>query len=234
MTARRIAQTNVAIKATHVIIGGSVFPWAAKAPYVAAGKSTLGALEYNDEHDVVKCHVCGDWLALIGTHLSSDGITAAQYKRDYGLRMTTSLCAPSVSAKLSRAVRVRLRSPVTRMRAVSATKGRGRPKGHETGVAEDRNLKNLCQAQLRHRVLELAVSLGGTPTGDDLRAAGIASNCLRRTFGVTAQAFMASLGLTPNRQGGGDRRNRKHTLRQPLPPQDQMLRVAEAGLFSPA
>jgi hypothetical protein len=41
------------VSATHVIIGGLVFPWEAKAPYVPSGHSILGGLEYNAGADLI-------------------------------------------------------------------------------------------------------------------------------------------------------------------------------------
>jgi predicted transcriptional regulator len=217
------------IKATHVIIGGVVFPWAAKAPYVAAGKSLLGALEYNDEHDLIKCHVCGGWFMRVGRHVShSDGISGAEYKREFGLMKGTALCTPSFRVRLSRHARHAKIGDATRLPHRKTLDMPSR-----SGSAEGRNLKNLCQAQLRHRVLQLAVSLNGTPTVNDLRTAGIHGRAIQTAFGMTASAFMRSLGLTPNRPKTGHSNGHSKTLRQPLPPQNQILRSAEAGVFAP-
>jgi hypothetical protein len=221
-----VRKTITKVKATHVIIGGVVFPWAAKAPYVAAGKSILGGLEYNDEHDLIKCHVCGGWFVSVGKHLETDGINAAAYKRDFGLLKKTGLCTPSHSIQ---SARIGKRSGnVARLRN---GKRPGRKAGNVSfGCAEERNLQNLCQAQIRHRVMELAIRLNGTPTQRDLTSVGIRQASIERAFAMNTTAFMRSLGLTPNRSG----QCKQGIIRQPLPPQNQMLRVAEAGLFSPA
>src|SRR4051812_44274200 len=82
------------LEATHVLIGGIVFPRAEKAPYVMSGHSVLGGLEYNEEKDRVKCHKCGNWFRRLGRHLSQvEGISSSQYKRDHGLRQSTTLAS---------------------------------------------------------------------------------------------------------------------------------------------
>lgn len=80
------------VEATHVLIRGMVFPWAAKAPYVASGRSVLGALEYNLEKDLVRCHVCGLWFTRLYLHLEkAEGMSPESYRSTYGLNQLTLL-----------------------------------------------------------------------------------------------------------------------------------------------
>lgn len=222
------------VTATHVIIGGIVFPWSEKKPYVIAGKSVSGALEYNQEHDVLKCHVCGEWRQVLAKHISSDGVTPKEYRQTYGLRYDTSLSAPRVRekrAQISKANSACLIGHGTFGTAEHMNKARAASaltrKSQNTHCRETTNLKMLCAAQIRVRVLRIAVELNGTPTIKELQARGINSGVIRLTFGLNHSDFMRSLGLLPNHNKGG------RMVREGLPPQTQIMREEDAGLMSP-
>lgn len=211
------------IKATHVIIGGCVFPREAKAPYVPSGYSVLGALEYNPTKDLLKCHICGGWFKMLGTHIrQSDGISADAYRRTYGLNMHSSLATPSFNAAKSKVAK---RS--THLRKFQFKTGRTVTKAPNVGIrntAETMNLRQLCQAQIRSRVFALACSLGGTPTAADLAGIQIHPSVFRRALGQTMAQLLVSMGLTPNRAGSSSRGG-KGIVREPIPPS---LREASA------
>jgi len=189
------------VQATHILIGGIVFPWADKAPYVTSGHSTLGALEFNAQQDVVRCHVCGWWFHTLGAHIrKSEGISPSDYRKAYGLNSTTGLCAPSHS-KRARKLLITRKKRLTFSREALA-KGHRAKRAATPNTAETRNLKNLCQAQIRARVRLLAIQVNGTPTIADLNGAGLSHMTVRRTFQMSISKFMESLGLSRNTSWG--------------------------------
>ena len=220
---KRAAVPEDSVSATHVLIGGLSFPWAAKAPYVASGKSILGAIEYNEAEGLIKCHVCGKWMQSVGHHVRQDGVTPREYRRDFGLRLSSRLAAP-LAVERRRVASQHLQSTSTKAERVARL--RAAPRG-KTGVApgydgqaEVRNLRSLCYAQIRARVLALGVNLGGTPTRRDCRDAGITPKVISATFQMSYTEFIKSLGFTPNRKGGFHKR----AAREPIP--ESMRRLA--------
>jgi hypothetical protein len=85
---------------THIIISGTMFPWAEKAPYVRSGESVLGAVEYDAKTDRIKCHECGEWEAHVGIHLKAHGDNAKAYRLRHGLNIGSPLCGPGRSRAL--------------------------------------------------------------------------------------------------------------------------------------
>jgi predicted transcriptional regulator len=200
------------IKATHVIIGGIVFPWEAKAPYVPSGKSVLGALEYNQAEDKIKCHACGGWYQQLSRHLgNTDGISARQYKIEAGLNQDTGLRVPHL--RLANRLAAKRKTGL-----IPHRKKAGCPGKHQRSLnhrAEDQNLRMLCQAQIRQRIMQLALTLGCTPAVKDLIAAGLNPAPVTRSMGMSLSSVMRSLGLMPNTSPVP---GRKGGFRQPLPP----------------
>jgi hypothetical protein len=191
----------MSIQATHIIIGGTVFPWAAKAPYVPSGHSSLGALEFNMQKDLLKCHECGTWVRCLAQHIKIHGISAREYKRDRGFNVKTALLTPTLRS-ISYCSPRRIKT-FEKNRCVDVTKLRAKKQlTHDTkNTAETRNLKNLCQAQIQRRVADLAIKLSGTPTTREIIKSGIPSSTFLYVFGMTVSKFMASFGLEPNRKG---------------------------------
>ena len=59
----------------------------------------FGVLAEDPDGDTVQCHVCGDWYALVGAHANkTHGLRAAEYRRAFGLRMSTPLASTSYRA----------------------------------------------------------------------------------------------------------------------------------------
>ncbi len=195
------------IKATHVIIAGCVFSREEKEPYVPSGASVLGALELDAEHNVVKCHVCGEWFTALGCHVRSvDGISPAEYRATYGLNADTALCSPQYQEARAKQAK---RNTAFRMSQVRLGAKPSLSNQTPRNTAELRNLRMLCQAQIRRRVHNLAIELGGTPRKPELKRAGLHNKVFRQAFDMTMNAFMQSIGLSPNRCG--------NTRREPLP-----------------
>ena len=195
---------NAKHHATHVIIGGIVFPWAAKAPYTPSGYSTLGAMEFNQNENRLRCHMCGEWFQSVGCHVrASEGITAAQYRRDHGLRHVTSLSVPSVHEKFVRQGRRGTKRRSFKPGQVIARKSiRENP-----GCAEMLNLRMHCQAQIRKRIMITAFKVDGTPSARDLKEhEGLDHRTIKQALGLTLSQVMINLGLKPNRVGMAERK----------------------------
>lgn len=177
---------------THVIICGQVFPWAAKAPYVMSGHSTLGALEYNQEQETVKCHECGDWFKELGVHIfRSHGIKAATYKAERGISFGSSLSA--IGSRKLRAKNLRRRGLVGK----HPFKKGHKPAGNSRYSPEVRNLHMACQAQLMSKARDLALKLNRCPTAEELRVAGMHHGTIKKMFGLSIHDYLLSLGISP-------------------------------------
>jgi len=191
------------IKATHVLILGSLFAWGEKAPYVESGHSILGALEYNEELQVLKCHECGGWKKNLGPHVRcAHAITAREYRRDRGLRSRSPLHAPGVTRYAGpKNFRGKQGGSIELVNA-------GKSKIWITGPSEEtRNLHKRCRAQLTERIIRLAISLNRTPSSAELKKAGIHWITVVRVFEMPYREALESIGLTANRSGAqpGDR-----------------------------
>lgn len=75
-----------------VLMAGQLFTFAERAPFLSSGESIGGAIEYDEEHDQLRCHECGKWFTDIGTHLRHrHDLSAREYKIKHGLLLKTSL-----------------------------------------------------------------------------------------------------------------------------------------------
>jgi len=189
----------------RVILSGKVFLYRQKAPFVPSGKSVLGALEYDQTEDKVRCHECGDWFQNVGVHAAhAHGLRARDYKIRHGLliksalvsegvRVSASVKSPELIAKFVAAGQ----SAATRAKLAAAERLVGRKS------VEKKNESGRCHAQLLFRVQTLATRIGRTPTAVELREAGIHVSSLLVTLNVgSLSAVMSYLGLAPNPSGG--------------------------------
>lgn len=172
--------------ATHVIIAGNVFPWEAKAPYVASGRSVLGGLEYNEELDLVRCHLCGKWFACLNHHVASEeGVTGDEYRRDHGLMWNTPLKAFG-------------RRSGSRQYRIDGTK---KKKRNPPKVQYRARARYEPEALIRE-VKNLAATVGRTPTQAELRVSGINPGMLMAAMKVTTHTeAIRAMGLIPNPVG---------------------------------
>lgn len=213
-------------KETHVIIAGLVLPWHVKAPYVRSGESILGALEYNEAADELKCHECGEWFKKLASHSqAAHGIVRKEYKRKHGLTSTRSLCAAKLQQQYKeRGQRVfwsnlNAEEREARVKLVRGTLHANREHRRVEGMAEASqaarqraangmgftrlpelaNLEGKCKAQLSARIVAYAKEIGRTPTKRELDALGMYEASLRRLFGMPISAVLATMGLKPRR-----------------------------------
>lgn len=174
--------------ATHVLIGGMIFPWKNKAPYVASGRSILGGLEYNLVHDTVRCHICGKWFDTLNSHLRKDeGIELATYRATYGLTCATTLTGYR-RIQWDGRHRVAASSP----RRLRGTERHPRKKRIYT--------EKFTKDEIRARIRNLANSLDRTPTIPELRLSGLSQYIICKTMETqTVSEVMEELSLTPNK-----------------------------------
>lgn len=205
------------VEATHVIIGGVVFPWASKFPYVDSGRSILGGIEYNQKADLIRCHKCGCWFRSLALHVrKQEGLGTREYRTQHGLAQTSALNVPSIvrahkttAKKLSRKFKHNISSGAHNKGVPASLSSiqRGRQ-----GCAEINNLRMICAAQLKNRIMLLAFRVNGTPTKEDLYKERLHRRTLMHAFGVPVATLFKSLGLSLNRRAKGER-----ITRQPLP-----------------
>jgi len=182
------------MRASHVIIRGHVFQYEEKAPFVPSGQSVLGALEYDETTDKVRCHECGTWIGGLGTHVKVHGISRKEYNRRHGMRTNAALSGLKTRQK-HREAAIR-NGNAERLQKSQRSCSRG--KGSLPRSQESHNQNARCAAQLLFRVQNIAVRVGRTPTNSDMREAGIDHSTLVRRFG-SLDAVMKILGLEVNR-----------------------------------
>jgi hypothetical protein len=189
-----------------VIIRGHVFTWAEKQPFVASGKSVLGAMEYNTADDTTKCHECGEWFRFLGSRIHRNhGIGRAEYNATHGLSRNTAISGLGLRAK-RRDVQIREakqgRGTSDKRFIAGRASGKGKVKGRTFGPhpVEVQNKANRCAAQLLYQVQRLAATIGRTPGRDALVKAGINPHVLEHRFG-SVPAAMNACGLEPNQSG---------------------------------
>ena len=148
----------------HVIIRGHIFTYAEKAPFVSSGCSLLGALEYDQAQDLVKCHECGAWFHGLGTHIKHHKITKAMYAAKHGLRINGALSSIGTRLKQSLNAVAMFERGISNFGQKGVAIG-GLPKGQRAlPTFELHNERGRCAAQLIFKLQTLAAKLRHTPT----------------------------------------------------------------------
>jgi hypothetical protein len=215
--------------AEQVLIRGKVFLYKQKAPFVPSGKSVLGALEYDETTDRVRCHECGEWRCHLGPHVSkSHGIDSREYRRRHGIasgspisgiQTTARFSAAAQKRKAMGALKIGTREQMLRAVAASAETRRARKQSGEPPRlhAERRNENGTCQAQLMARIRSVADRVGRTPTRAELRSAGIDADSACLAFNVSSLGSVMSLaGLARNDCATGRRKYSRVILTEML------------------
>jgi hypothetical protein len=189
-------------KERHVITNHEVVLYKDKAPFVASGKSIAGAIEYNKEDDLLKCHECGRFQTMLGKHVNKvHGITARNYKKKHGLNQSTALVPEKVRLRLSTAAQKRIQkhgppkewfNPERIKKSLLARK-----RVKHIAAAERRNGVLHCKAQLMQKLRDVAKIMKRTPTRRELEEYGIPKGSLEYHYGSLAGA-MKLAGLKPN------------------------------------
>lgn len=193
---------------SKVLINGGIRLYQDKAPYIRAGKSILGAIEYDEAEDKLRCHVCGEWQAHLANHLKTHKMTARQYKRKYGLRRRTALVNEATrilitaNAKKRNFAAVR-RDPAFARKQVKAVR-QNKFGARERATAELLNLRGRCKAQLLKKLQNVALAVGHTPSKAELKEYGLSWQSLVHNFGSLAKAAELAK-LAPNKRSPGQR-----------------------------
>lgn len=215
-----------------VIIAGQVFPYTEKAPFVFSGMSVLGAIEYDSDEDLLRCHECGNWYGSLASHISlgeHDNMTVREYKQRHGLNYKTALLCFRQRAMRSTVARKHL--PQVRK---TLPKGNTLGSSHQslerttrTGAAvlkvtvkresaEARNKTSTCQAQIAFRLKSLAATLGRTPTGADIEQIGLSISTIFSVFGIAKLSEVKAL-LKVDRASISSSQRTKFGERMPWP-----------------
>lgn len=211
----------------QVLIRGKVFLYKQKAPFVPSGKSVLGALEYREADDKVRCHECGEWKIALGQHLHKEhGVTAAEYKERHGLRQQSALCGIRFLEALSRTSKERglgrnlggmaeeRRLEVQKIGRVKSAEVRaGLADRAERRASELKNERGTCQAQLLGKIREIAEKHGWSLTRQNLSEDGISYHSAMLALGVGSMAELRALaGMAPKRAYGESYRYTREML----------------------
>jgi hypothetical protein len=182
----------------HVIICGHVFPASEKEPFTAVGKSVLGALEYDQDADLVKCHVCGSWLKSLGAHIRTHKLKKHEYKRRFGLALASSLNSIHTRRKHRTSAKNRMLCDMARIAQIAKPQRRRGKSIHRS--IEAYNRIGRCQAQLLYQIRRIAAQVGHTPTSAELISGGVSHHAVRGRFGSLDKA-MELAGLEANGAG---------------------------------
>lgn len=89
----------------------------------------LGVMQFAADGSLVQCHVCGQWLGSLNTHIRQHGYDARSYKEAFGLPRTISMWPPVTQAKQREAALARGQGDIGR--DYLPHDGTGRPAGQE-------------------------------------------------------------------------------------------------------
>lgn len=184
-------------RAEHILLHRAVFRREDKEPFEKSGFSLLGALEYDQNTDNIRCHECGEFRRkLLPGHLATHDITGKDYRWKHGLHSGAPLCGLFVKHDNNPSFRVPL--PIEKLRELAEVARKARPQ-HGPSV-ETLNLRNRCRLQMIARLQKLAEEFHRTPTTTEILNSGLALSALRRCFGSLDEA-MKEAGLTPRPKG---------------------------------
>jgi hypothetical protein len=204
---RASRRLKVARPESQVRIGGTIYLYRQKAPFVPSGVSIHGALEYDASNDLIRCHECGLWFRSLCGHLGKiHSLQAVEYKVRHGLNLQSSLVCEGL--RVANAERMAASTTVgfqgwtqdqKRAHLAHHLARPRKPKRFKRANFETNNAKQMCHAQLLERLRHLAATLGHTPTHSELITAGLAPSSLLHAFNVHSIASVMSLaGLEPN------------------------------------
>jgi hypothetical protein len=179
--------------ATHVIIGGESLFYDAKAPYEKSGMSIKGALEYDPENDLVKCHECGEFFKSIVPHAwRVHGTSAREYKIRHGLSVTSALVCESTRRSYIAGGLTGLRRDPHRWARITAKAGRarrGKRSNYPHRTAEYDSSRQLCNLQIIDRLGKATKQLGRAPSIAEMMEFGLEATTIRAHFGSVRRLF---------------------------------------------
>jgi hypothetical protein len=166
--------------------------------------SLRGALEYDQENDLVKCHECGLFFKALAPHARQiHRMRAREYKIAHGLRIRSALIAESTRRLYSKAsIRKCVGGPQAQMAALRALNtSPNRSKKTRSRIIETDNSKRMCDAQILQRLRDATKQLGRPPTLRELSEFHFSVSTLARHFGSLRRLF--ELARIQGRDSGG-------------------------------
>lgn len=133
------------------------------------GFGYMGTLAMNKEKTHVQCHICGKLFKSMSWHLRNvHGITALEYKEEFGLDRTTALIGETIRRGMQEKAIQRANGLPKHLEGFNARRKSGelKKKGYKMSL-EQRNKRGICPDQVLEKILELKEKLGKTPGMDD-------------------------------------------------------------------
>jgi len=186
----------------RVKIAGRIFMYHEKEPYVTSGESILGAIEFDDLKDVVKCHECGEWFKHLGSHVfRAHGILANDYKIKHGLSIRAALVSEETRIKEIKAAKKRHAEGIYVGHVKSGKRAKYVKRAGHVSM-ETRNLRSECHAQIIKRLNALSLELGHSPTAAESRKAGLSASTVCFILNTNWQGALQISGLPRSKPGG--------------------------------
>jgi len=139
---------------------------------VKDGFGFYGVLLLDTLTNKIQCHICGEWFYSLSSHLKNAHLmTTREYKEKFGLNMTTPLCSPSVSKKLSKNMLENHKRYPLKMRNGDIKKAvRNSLKSpYRKASIQRRNCSGRCSLQIISRLRKIAEENGGNISARQLR-----------------------------------------------------------------
>ena len=139
---------------------------------VKNGFGFYGVLLLNTSTNKIQCHLCGEWFYSLVSHLKNAHlITTRQYKEQFGLNMTTPLCNPLVSKKLSKTMLKNHKRYPLKMRSGNTKKAveNSLKSPYRKATIQHRNRSGRCALQIITRLREIAMKNGGNISSRKLK-----------------------------------------------------------------
>lgn len=161
---------------------GKVYIGLAKNPLtkVKNGFGFYGVLSQTNNREFVQCHICGKWVRKINNaHLKGHKISYKDYKKKFGLQTTTALIPDSVSYHMEETTRKWMfekfkdpefkRKYIERMQKIGLKANKqnigNNFSARKIESAEHNNNYNLCNEQLKYRIIQYLKKYRFLPTG---------------------------------------------------------------------
>lgn len=180
----------------HVLLMGTVFNRKDKEPFEKSGFSLLGALEYHQSTDTVRCHECGTQHIRLGAHVHFvHKMTAKAYRCKHGFSGRTALCGLFMerSSGWKGLRKYSMNSKRAKVLNPKAMKAFAELDNGRYSV-EAMNAQNKCRVQLLARIRKIADDLGHRPSQTYLcEQHQITPQVLNTTFGSAAEGIRLAL-----------------------------------------
>lgn len=179
----------------YVIIGKYIPPF----ERVLNGFGYMGVIVEDHGNGKLQCHICGEFHETLPNHLRKHKISGTEYKRRFGLLMSTALKSKRLRLRQSQ-VMVGLRRKYKQCNY--KFKKNNYQAGNRKGILkalESKNKFGVCDLQIMERILELSKEMGKTPTLIDVkeRYGGGIITLMHKRYGSYVR-YCKQLGLEPN------------------------------------